>query len=820
MIPFRASVLALVLVLATSLAPLPRRVDLDVAVPPGSPLDWGRAFPAITPPRKSLYPESGEREPERDPTTTSSKSKSAEVDVRYSSSFGLVRILTWDLTGHLPWIGPQEALGPITGRRPFERDAPRFGDALYWVTLAPLLRLMLHPEVVSRAETIAHLTEIGAPSLAVLNSASIEKSLTIPAETLRRLIVAPESKLPKPLAGSTPRDAMLARFVFEELERDHPYDPEGTFGKRFYLFHEEVEPILRRYADSPAIGVQRRAVAALARYDTFSAESKLFDAAFLTDDPVTVIRALSALGRVRSNRSWKPLVERLDEAEEPALRVALIGTLGRAGAREALPTLLRLGKDALNGFDTETLMAILSALTRISPSGHRDEIEAFVAEVEHGTNKRPDKFRPPGERSNHRADRADPPGARAEVLEQLALLVRRHLTPGDEQLARRIVGLPNINPALIQVSGGRRGRGGELGRVHPPVQLLWLDALGHIGESGQALLRVIVDSTLLEAPVRGHALGRLPWEVRRELADGFARDPEMSPEMRLQALEVMLYDRDPRVEAICRGLLAECAAQPADAGTPAQRFLFLRVLRELSERGRLATKDLLPLLFHVKAPRHAFDDLPAEVREEVAALVAAAAQDAQKTELRRRIDAILDILVKNQMNPRVNAETRKGARSFVEEQLASVRAHRSDPGYVRSVTETILLGLLGWGSPVEDSNLAEFSPEILLEQEIVLALGRTREPQAAEVLIQVLGNRRNTNRAAACLALGMTGQEAFAKQLTPFLLDEDPFTRLCAYESLRRLTDKDVAIDWMYAPSEERFAAAEDYLEWFLEQGR
>ena len=72
----------------------------------------------------------------------------------------------------------------------------------------------------------------------------------------------------------------------------------------------------------------------------------------------------------------------------------------------------------------------------------------------------------------------------------------------------------------------------------------------------------------------------------------------------------------------------------------------------------------------------------------------------------------------------------------------------------------------------------------------------------------------------ACLALGMAGQSSFARALASFLLDEDPFTRLCAYESLRRLTKKDVAIDWMYAPSDERFRGAEEYLKWFLEQER
>jgi len=815
---FRLPVFLLAAALLPSHGPAP--VDLDVAVPPGSPLDWGRSFPAITPPRSSLYPTTGAAD-EQDPSTTSSRSRSATVDVRYSSSFGLVRILTWDLTGHLPWIGPQEALGPITGRRPFERDAPRFGDALYWVTLAPLLRLMLHPDVVSRAETVAHLVEIGAPSLAVLDAASIEKSLAVPAETLRRLIMAPDSTVERPPAVGSPRERMLAHFVLDELERDHPFDPEGSFGKRFFLFHEEVEPLLRRYADSAAGGLRRRAVAALGRYDTLTADEKLFDVAFLSDDPVTVIRALSALGRVRSNRSWKPLVERLEATEEPVLRVALIGVLGRAGAREALPTLLRSGEHALARLDSEILMAVLTALTRIPPAGRRDEIDAFAVQVQKAVSRLPGKFVPPGKRSNHRPDRAEPPNARAEVLGQLALLVRIRLAPADEQLVRELTGLPRMTPrALQQFPSQQRGESNEMGRVFPPVQLLFLDALGRVGAAGEPLLNAVALSTRLEAPLRGHALGQLPWESRRKLAHAFTVDAEASPALRLQALEVLVFDRDTRVEAVCRVLLAECAELPAGTGTPATRYLHLRAVRELSERGALQTKDLLPLVHHVKAPRHAFDDLPFEIKDEVTALVALAAQDAQKSELRARCDALLDIVIKHEMNPRIVADTRAKTRSLLLEQLAGVKAHRSDPGYLRAIGEAILTALLGYGNPVLAPQFAEFSPEILLEQEIVLALGRTRAPQAAEVLVQLLGNRRNTNRAVACLALGMTGQPSFARALASFLLDEDPFTRLCAYESLRRLTGKDVAIDWMYAPSEERFEGAEEYLKWFLEQGR
>lgn len=809
---------------AIALLPGPRP-DLDVAVPPGSPLDWGRAFPAITPPRRPLFPRSGKREGE-DEARSTSRPATVELDVRYSSSFALVRILTWDLTGHLAWIGPQAALGPMTGRRPFEPDPPRYGDALYWVTLAPLLRLMLHPGVVSRAETLAHLVEIGTPCLAVLDTASQEKSLVGPCAELRRLVTVAEP-VPKPPASDASdasdasREAMLARFVFDELARDDPYDPEGTFGRRIFLFHEEVEPILRRYASEPAPGLQRRAVAALARYDTQTAESQLFDTAFLTDDPVLLVRALAGLGRVRSNRVWTPLVERLAETEDPVLAVAMIGALGRVGAREAQPTLLEVGARALESRDSELLMPVLAALARIPAKGHEAEIEPLLGAVEEAASSRPSAFAPPGVASNNQPDRRDPTNARAQILTRLSLFVRIHLHPSDADLARALTAVvtdarrldPSVPVGLLTPTH-------VLADVPPPIQLAFLDALAAVGSAGLEILRSTVRDPSLEAPLRGYALGRLPWEERSELAPGIAADAEESSEMRLQALELLLADRHPEAEKIARGLLVECAALPSGAGGPARRYLGLRAVRALSEKGVLTAADLLPLVHHVRSPRHSFDQLPLEVREGVVDLVGAAASGMQKVDLRERIAVILEVVVRNKMNPAIDEETRRDAAKEVERKLENVRAHRSDPGYVKTTVEEVLEYLLGYGGPVGDPLRADFAPEVLLEDEIVLALGRTRDPRAAEPLVQILSNRRNESRAVACLALGMLGQPSTARELAPFLLDEDPFTRFCAYESLRRLTGEDHFVDWMYGPSEERFRAAEEYWKELVKPGR
>ena len=68
------------------------------------------------------------------------------------------------------------------------------------------------------------------------------------------------------------------------------------------------------------------------------------------------------------------------------------------------------------------------------------------------------------------------------------------------------------------------------------------------------------------------------------------------------------------------------------------------------------------------------------------------------------------------------------------------------------------------------------------------------------------------------LALGILGRPGPERTLATFLLDGDPFVRLCAYRSLKQLTGKDVDVDWMYGTLDERRSGAEQYLAWILER--
>ena len=90
-------------------------------------------------------------------------------------------------------------------------------------------------------------------------------------------------------------------------------------------------------------------------------------------------------------------------------------------------------------------------------------------------------------------------------------------------------------------------------------------------------------------------------------------------------------------------------------------------------------------------------------------------------------------------------------------------------------------------------------------------------PEAVAALTRFLENRASAHRSIAALALGLAGDPPAAAALVPLLQDPEPFTRLCAYESLRHLTGQDHFADWLRGPAEERAAAAERYAQWTTE---
>ena len=789
--------------------------DLDVALPPGSPLEWGRSLQAFTPPEKPLFAVTGEK-PDDEPHTVTA-GRAADTDVRFADSFGLVRVLTWDIAGHLEWIrrtppGPETA----QGLRP---PQPRPGDPLHWICLAPLLRLLLHPDAQCPSETLAHLVEIGEPVRGVLGAAETEESLKQACATLRRLI-PPDDHVPTPILDGTPRERMLSRFVFEECLRAFPHDPRGEFGKRLLLFPDEVERWLLRYAAHPSLDVRRGAVAALGRLSTPGASAGLIAVAARTDDPVTCVRALAALGRYHARMDVQPLISRLVDTDEPVLRAALVGALGRIGAYQALQPLLALGERALEQRDSDLMISVLSALARFwPPERDRPAVRAFAERVLLDAEHEGLAWAP-RTRAAVEADAPDLPTTRADIVRQLAWCVLAAAGPLEEKRLDAFLDLAADGPADPRLVPGAAGTHDPLFTLLPPVRFLYLNALTLVGERGAKRLAQLADERGLEVALRGRALALAPWDQRGEIAARLLLDAAQPTELRIHALEVLLVDRNARATELCRGLVKQLAESPAGSLAAVDRYLYLCALRHLSENGLLRVDDLFALYPHVRAAPAARAAQMRELRGLLAELLAAALDERPSEELARKADEILAFAFSRGLaSPAVAGQSTKLRRELLDLMEAAV-AQRTNSAFARTSVEQWLLALTSRPSPSADPNVAVFEPVVPLEEELVLALGRTRDGRAAELLLQLVRDTDNGLRAWGCLALGMSRQTDLARQLLPALLDPDPFVRFCAHEGLRHLTGRELDVDWMYGPSDLRTTAAEEYRRWFDMQKR
>ena len=331
------------------------------------------------------------------------------------------------------------------------------------------------------------------------------------------------------------------------------------------------------YARHPSLALRRNAVAALA--STAASER----------DPVTLARALAALSGFRGMLDEAPLVARGLAEADPVLRAAWIGALGRRGARSAVSGLVELGQDALARADSELLVTVLGALAQIPPTAEHARVALFAERVRAEVRGEPSRWRAKGPRASEAADMPDPGDARADWLEQLALLARVAAEPLDADLHARLLAL------------AEPGAGDPLAGLAPATRLLYLHVLAQIGEPGQERLAALALDAGLEPALRGRALALASYDRRAVLALRLAGDGAEKPELRIQALEVLRVDRHEGLDALCQKLFEELQAAPALAALAPQRYLWTFALRHLATRGPLPRAALFTLWKSVRA---------------------------------------------------------------------------------------------------------------------------------------------------------------------------------------------------------------------------
>ncbi|MBK8098767.1 MAG: HEAT repeat domain-containing protein [Planctomycetes bacterium] len=795
---FSMRLFAALAVLLAAPGPSPR--DLEVAVPPGSPTAWARWLPALTPARGPLFPTTPARVPKGGTVVAAPK---LPLDPRLGGA-GVLRITTADVVGHLTWVnGPKEPTGPLTGAG--GRAIPAISGASQWLGIAAFLRLMLHRQQVSEAEIIAHLVEIGEPSLWAATAAGGEAGIEGAARQVRLRVEKRRGGSAVPV-GATPRETMLLRFCGEELGAAHPFDPEAAFGRRLFVLAAEMEPLLIRWLLTDAEPfLVRNATAALARYRTPTAQAALVMAAATTTDDVVLMRALAAL---EPGCDAGPILKRLSANTDAVETAALIAALGRIGASVALPEIVGRARRALRE-DPDLLMTALVALCRIPVPLDDKQVTDFAATVRRAARGNRDRFEV-AHGAREAPDFPDPGSLRAETLEQLAACLRVRLGT----VATATGELHELLGESRSVRAGAAYENRPISVFWPAAQIPVVETLPRMADDGQRVLRALVEDDRSDPVLRVAALAQLPPSVRGPMAETLLTAVAAAPiELRLAAVQVLDFDGAAGLVERGKRLLGLDAPRPAGASAQ-DRQLLMSVVQALDRRSAWQAADLLPWLPMLRAVAAAPD--PARHRAWLLAageaLVASVADGLKGKELATRVAELVDRVIAERVDPRFSAASRKATIEYVEGLLAAVRKARGNAAYHQVVARAIADYFVPDPGVSVLSSMHEFTAFVPLEEAILTALGRTREPEAVAALRELLADKTLPVRAHVCLAAAMTGDLSLLQPLARLLLDDDGFVRLCAHEALRQLTRRDVQCDWLYGTVAERGAAAQ---EWF-----
>lgn len=351
---FRIACLAFLLALAG--AP-----DLDVGVPPGSPLDFIRT-PVASPRfvRKDVST----------PAAGAGTTVVAENPVNRPphKPVPLSRPLTLDFEAHLNWK-PAAPSGTATGGGALAGYPPAVPRELYIHGICFYLMLLLHEDQVSPREIICYLIELGEPAAYAATAVRVEEPLRAIADH----VIAAGGQVP----GTPPRPSKVK--LEDDIARDlvvaFPY--EDRFGTEFLQLPSRTAlPVLLKFAQSKAHSfLARNAVYALRLYDEEDALPAL-RTLVKSSDKVIRNRALAALMRWQDPEIVPWLIDQLDSPDVP-FRTYALHALGKIGDRRAVDPILKAAK-AFSG-DWEFLWGALAALARLRDS--KDEVTTYLGRV-------------------------------------------------------------------------------------------------------------------------------------------------------------------------------------------------------------------------------------------------------------------------------------------------------------------------------------------------------------------------------------------------------------------------------------------------------
>lgn len=545
---------------------VPVFADIDIAVPPGNPMEWSLNRP--TPPH-ILQTVPGGGIPKRRPANgfdtvlAEDLKRRPEPNVGTGSLYNKLRVLTADLPNHVGNPDLQQG-------RKYEhlRYPPEMPTELVWEAAAAQIRVVLHSETTSVPEVVARLVELGEPAL---TAAEFNDWGPVPREVKRR--VSPLPKQPPALS-----DKPLMKLAQIELCGNYPHAYDPNYARKIYTIPEDFEALVIECLKDPHPLVARNAVGVLYGYRTPAATRALLKVLKETKDDVQKFRAITALAARREKSAVSELTALLF-SKDAALKAAAAHALGVIGDKSSARSL----RDAIAAnYDADFYMSAIPALARL---GDRDSIKFLSDLREKIRQKMPDvmAIQAPGDRIV--PVKPDPQGAKRRILIDACLLGMA--IAGDKEARESVVG-------KMEVEG--------LDMVLAPTFTLLIDCL--VQMKAQKYLARVATGDLI--PGKNSVFGQsLTFDTIRARAARYVDDvdtlkqlaKDKSADVAVTAM-VQLYRRGHRpkevVEAYANGSYSKpeelhvvaTAIQLAGASTD----VLIRVVKRAKEQGHNAKR--------------------------------------------------------------------------------------------------------------------------------------------------------------------------------------------------------------------------------------
>lgn len=627
---------------------------------------------------------------------------------------------------------------------------------------------LLRPEIMPDSAVRAHLLAIGE-----LAYYALERTIN---NDLRNWAIREIGKTPldppdPPLQfGPDPRSRAMIRLAAMELVGGHPYSMDPTFCRRLLAVGVEAVPAIVACTRSDHKLLRRNATALLGAFPAEMVRDRLQQLA--TDaDRVVAVRAVRGLAQHR-NPANAELFFSLITGDRAELRSAALHAVAQISHPATLDRLRPILAHAIQMNDRDRLWDLLPAIARIG--GQNAEIARMLSRwlpqlrlgFPGGPIPQDPGFRNPEPANHHK-----------RVLAQLAELALVNL--GDE-------------PAKTHVL--RMAAPTDVFRAN---WFVYIDTLQRIDddEARRKLTEFFEAPAVVEPAVKIrllHALAQRPtnWEWMTAVIEthgDFA--------IRAQALSAMARRDGSAAMRVVQALIGP----------------MIRMLQTTNPRQFLQFyQAYAPLVEIANTPGALRDDRVARRYRQLRTEFAARHLPLTTQPIFRWLPMIHAVIVVGTAVRALDFDqlaivTRWAAMAGLHA-LRFNHAVAVEPPPAPSASQAAL------DAPPGPTFVIELVPPIL--ESAIDQLNRVADPRAVPLLIELLGHGHPYGGPEAALALTKFPFRSVAAALIEALNADDGLIRLCAYRTLKQISERDHWADWLFAPDRVRKSATDAYRTW------